>query len=279
MESTSTPRITCPYLDSYISRNVMVVGKVAQLRGEQAVLDADGNITAHLNRDAHLSSGNAAQIIGKVNPDLSIRVLSSVDLGQGVDMGICNTVVESTPPSSGGAGRVTLVWPPRSPLPSSSQGQQSQPAGQPATGPPRPSVDEILQGLATVRLGDENTGRDNGSEGGGGRRANSSRVGSSGSSGSSSGDVYWSSAQQSFRALGGLNRDLGRAQVGGGPADSPRPGGASSDGGESSQEEHGRAGILEWLFGGIGRLMSRRVVITMRLDEGGRWRIARRRND
>lgn len=28
----------------------MVVGKVQQLRGEEAIIDADGNITVHLNR-------------------------------------------------------------------------------------------------------------------------------------------------------------------------------------------------------------------------------------
>lgn len=50
MEATSTPRISSPYLDTYVGRNVMIVGKVVQLRGEQAVVDADGNVTAHLNR-------------------------------------------------------------------------------------------------------------------------------------------------------------------------------------------------------------------------------------
>lgn len=35
-------------------------------------------------QDAHLLAGNGAQIIGKVNPDLSIKVLSSLDLGTGV---------------------------------------------------------------------------------------------------------------------------------------------------------------------------------------------------
>lgn len=134
MESQPTPRITAPYLDSYRGRNVIVVGRVVQLRGEVAVIDADGNITAHLNRvrerslptffvpsqtpppspvfqscefhslfflfelgpsqlilggpqplqEAHLSNGNAVQIIGKVNPDLSIRALNSLDLGAGV---------------------------------------------------------------------------------------------------------------------------------------------------------------------------------------------------
>lgn len=50
MEAIATPRITCAYLNSYVGKNVIVVGKVIQLRGEEALIDADGNITAHLNR-------------------------------------------------------------------------------------------------------------------------------------------------------------------------------------------------------------------------------------
>ncbi|OIW29560.1 replication factor A protein 3 [Coniochaeta ligniaria NRRL 30616] len=96
MEATSTPRISGHYLDSYVGRNVMIVGKVVQLRGDTAIIDADGNVTAHLNRDAHLSVGNGAQLIGKVNPDLSIKVLSSMDIKQPVpvDFDLCRTVVE-----------------------------------------------------------------------------------------------------------------------------------------------------------------------------------------
>ncbi|KAL1872305.1 hypothetical protein VTK73DRAFT_1615 [Phialemonium thermophilum] len=92
----STPRISCPYLDTYVGRNVMIVGKVTQLRGDEALIDCDGNITAHLNRDAHVSVGNAVQIIGKVNPDLSIKVLSSVDLGTNVDYDLYRSLVEIT---------------------------------------------------------------------------------------------------------------------------------------------------------------------------------------
>ncbi|KAL2126225.1 hypothetical protein VTI74DRAFT_1402 [Chaetomium olivicolor] len=94
METIANPRITCSYLNSYVGKNVIIVGKVVQLRGDLAVIDADGNISAHLNRDAHLSAGNGVQIIGKVNPDLSIKVLSSMDLGTGVDYSLANTVVE-----------------------------------------------------------------------------------------------------------------------------------------------------------------------------------------
>lgn len=49
-ESTSTPRVNAQYLDSYVGRNVMLVGKVIQLRGETAVVDADGNVTVNLDR-------------------------------------------------------------------------------------------------------------------------------------------------------------------------------------------------------------------------------------
>ncbi|OLN84866.1 Replication factor A protein 3 [Colletotrichum chlorophyti] len=95
-EATSTPRITAQYLDNYVGRNVMLVGKVTQLRGESAVLDSEGNVTAILNRDVHLINGNGAQIIGKVNPDLSIKVLSSRDLGPDVDYQLAAAVAEAT---------------------------------------------------------------------------------------------------------------------------------------------------------------------------------------
>jgi hypothetical protein len=50
MEGIATPRITCAYLNSYVGKNVIVVGKVVQIRGDEALIDADGNVTAHLNR-------------------------------------------------------------------------------------------------------------------------------------------------------------------------------------------------------------------------------------
>ncbi|KAK4137583.1 replication factor A protein 3 [Trichocladium antarcticum] len=94
MEATSNPRITCGYLNTYVGRNVIIVGKVIQLRGDEALIDADGNITVNLNRDAHLLPGNGVQIIGKVNPDLSVKALTSMDLGTAVDYDLANTVVE-----------------------------------------------------------------------------------------------------------------------------------------------------------------------------------------
>ncbi|KND86714.1 hypothetical protein TOPH_08654 [Tolypocladium ophioglossoides CBS 100239] len=49
-EQLSSPRITAPYLDSFVGRLVTIVGKVTQLRGDQATLDADGAVTVVLNR-------------------------------------------------------------------------------------------------------------------------------------------------------------------------------------------------------------------------------------
>ncbi|KAE8450957.1 hypothetical protein EG329_005397 [Mollisiaceae sp. DMI_Dod_QoI] len=96
--SLSTPRITSPYLDSFTTRTIRLIGLVTQLRGEQATIDADGNVTAHLNRDAHLTVGNAVEIVGKVNRDLSVRVLKATDLGRGagVDFTAVAAVVDAT---------------------------------------------------------------------------------------------------------------------------------------------------------------------------------------
>lgn len=45
-----TPRITAPYLEQFSHNIVRITGKVRQLRGEQATIDAAGSITVHLTR-------------------------------------------------------------------------------------------------------------------------------------------------------------------------------------------------------------------------------------
>jgi replication factor A3 len=46
----ATPRITAQYLEQFSNRMVRVVGKVIQLRGDEATIDAGGQIVLHLNR-------------------------------------------------------------------------------------------------------------------------------------------------------------------------------------------------------------------------------------
>jgi replication factor A3 len=48
--SEATPRITAQYLEHFSHQTVRILGKVRQLRGEQATIDAGGEITVYLNR-------------------------------------------------------------------------------------------------------------------------------------------------------------------------------------------------------------------------------------
>ncbi|TVY76104.1 Replication factor A protein [Lachnellula suecica] len=77
----TTPRILAPHLDSFTNRTIRIIGKVTQLRGETAILEASGPITCHLNRDSHLTVGHAVEILGKVQGDLSVKVLRATDMG------------------------------------------------------------------------------------------------------------------------------------------------------------------------------------------------------
>lgn len=49
-----TPRITAAHLNSFVGQHIAIVGKVTQLLGEEAIIDADGQVTVHLNRVRNL---------------------------------------------------------------------------------------------------------------------------------------------------------------------------------------------------------------------------------
>jgi len=50
MDHPQTPRIIAPHLSAFQHRIVRILGKVVQLRGETAVIDAGGNIDVVLTR-------------------------------------------------------------------------------------------------------------------------------------------------------------------------------------------------------------------------------------
>lgn len=50
MASEATPRISAKYLQPFVNQTVRILGKVVSLRGETAVVDANGPITVFLNR-------------------------------------------------------------------------------------------------------------------------------------------------------------------------------------------------------------------------------------
>ncbi|MCJ1433181.1 hypothetical protein MMC27_002540 [Xylographa pallens] len=96
MASEATPRINAHYLEQFTNQTVRIVGKVLALHGETATLDASGSITIHLNRESHLTVNNAAEIIGKVQPDLSVKVLQATDFGGSMDYAAADAVVDAT---------------------------------------------------------------------------------------------------------------------------------------------------------------------------------------
>lgn len=62
MDHPQTPRILAPHLQSFQHKLVRIVGKVVQLRGEAAVIDAGGNIDLILNRVRGLYSRPSVEI-------------------------------------------------------------------------------------------------------------------------------------------------------------------------------------------------------------------------
>ncbi|KAK4963617.1 hypothetical protein LTR10_001246 [Elasticomyces elasticus] len=98
MSTEATPRINAPYLDQFQHRTVRILGKVRQLRGESATIDASGDIQVHLTRDSHLQLNHAVEIIGKVQADLSVRVMASTDFGPegAIDFASVDAVVDAT---------------------------------------------------------------------------------------------------------------------------------------------------------------------------------------
>jgi replication factor A3 len=58
MDHPQTPRVLQPHLQQFQHRIVRVLGKVVQLRGENAVIDAGGQIDVILNRVSLVDHSN-----------------------------------------------------------------------------------------------------------------------------------------------------------------------------------------------------------------------------
>lgn len=66
-EQMSTPRITASYLDSFVGRVVLLVGKVTQLLGDQATLDSDGTVTVLLDRVSSDKMTRASPVLASLS--------------------------------------------------------------------------------------------------------------------------------------------------------------------------------------------------------------------
>jgi hypothetical protein len=71
-----TPRINASYLEQFTHRTVRILGKVTQLRGEEATIDAGGEINVHLNRVCHKLFSSNFRSLDSINRP----VFSSVEL-------------------------------------------------------------------------------------------------------------------------------------------------------------------------------------------------------
>ncbi|KAI4243334.1 MAG: hypothetical protein L6R40_003506 [Gallowayella cf. fulva] len=91
MAAEATPRINARYLESFTNSTVRILGRVTSLRGESATIDANGSV-----QDAHLTLNNAVEIIGKVQPDLSVKVFQAMDFGSNIDFNAVEAVVDAT---------------------------------------------------------------------------------------------------------------------------------------------------------------------------------------
>ncbi|CAK3796583.1 replication factor A 3 [Lecanosticta acicola] len=94
----ATPRITAPFLEQFSHRTVRILGKVRQLRGEEATIDAGGQIRVLQIKDSNWHMNHAVEIIGKVQQDLSVKVMASTDMGPeaGIDFSAVEAVVDAT---------------------------------------------------------------------------------------------------------------------------------------------------------------------------------------
>jgi hypothetical protein len=63
MDHPQTPRILAPHLSNFQHRIVRMLGKVVQLRGETAIIDAGGQVDVILNRVSALFSSRSNSMV------------------------------------------------------------------------------------------------------------------------------------------------------------------------------------------------------------------------
>ncbi|KAK6516773.1 hypothetical protein TWF506_006662 [Arthrobotrys conoides] len=95
--SDQTPRVNASYVSNFTGQTVRIAGKVIQIHGGSATIDAQGTVAIHLDAGTHIKTvGNVVEVIGKVNNDQSIKELFSSDFGPNVDLSAIEAVVQAT---------------------------------------------------------------------------------------------------------------------------------------------------------------------------------------
>ncbi|KAK6509487.1 hypothetical protein TWF481_004230 [Arthrobotrys musiformis] len=95
--SDQTPRINASYLSNFTNQTVRIAGTVVQIHGSTATIDAQGTVAIHLDADTNVKiPGHVVEIIGKVNPDHSVKEFVSSDFGAYADLAAIEAVVQAT---------------------------------------------------------------------------------------------------------------------------------------------------------------------------------------
>ncbi|KAK9378635.1 replication factor A protein 3 [Kockiozyma suomiensis] len=88
------PRVNAQYLKPYTESVVRLIGRVTQVNGDTAILDAAGSVTVHSTRDLVFTEGQIFEITGRVNADLSVKALDGINHGSDGNMDNVNKMVE-----------------------------------------------------------------------------------------------------------------------------------------------------------------------------------------
>ncbi|ORX39890.1 replication factor A protein 3 [Kockovaella imperatae] len=96
------PRINASLLAKYRGQTVRLPAKVVKIVGSTATVEASdgGQIGVHLGRDMHIAD-TYVEIIGSVKDDLSLKALTSINLGDRLDMKAVQAVIEFSQSSKG----------------------------------------------------------------------------------------------------------------------------------------------------------------------------------
>jgi len=95
--STSIPRVNHAMLKSLVGQTVRVVGRVIETNDGIVVLQAadNGNVTIQSNYGGAYTT-QFAEVVGRVNDDLSLQEMQSVNFGNDFDMSIYAKMLELT---------------------------------------------------------------------------------------------------------------------------------------------------------------------------------------
>lgn len=78
-----TPRINAALREKYVGRPVRIVGRVVDFQPPHATLEASGTLQVSVPAGTNIQQGHDFEVLGRVNPDLSLTTLSAIDFGTG----------------------------------------------------------------------------------------------------------------------------------------------------------------------------------------------------